>query len=334
MVHFSSRPTVAGHDAALDSAGAITLSAAHYLDRNLQEREIDRVLRYAWHPVARTQRLANNSTMECRLLNETIAIKRDSGAIRGWALTGAEQARSQQNRREFGRRLAVEVWNGFVMVNQDHDASPLAPQLAPLTRYLEPYALHDRIQVDVHEVTASWDWKLSVEHFNLSMEGYRNGSSSQALADAVEVDSDGAWSLVYGRAQSRDGGQGIFPICDDLPIEYRTRINAVNIFPTLHLVTDPMIALWIHVNVLEPQRHLLRWSLLLPRRSLAVARAGGRLDHYCEILRVLLNDHLQALAHVSNPQNIPDALQERSKLKSVQRLHRWLAQQDAGRVVG
>ena len=227
---------------------------------------------------------------------------RDRDTIRGWALAGADAARSQRNRRESGSRLAVEVWNGFVMVNRDRDALPLAPQLAPLTAHLEPYALHDRIQLDVHEVTASWDWKLSMEHFNLSMEAYRNGVLSQELVDAVEVDPDGVWSLLYGLARSRGRGRAdIFPICEDLPPEYRTRINVINVFPTLHLVTDATIALWIQLHVEGPRRHLLRWSLLLPERSLAVAKMGGRLDHYCEILRVLLEDDLQMLTRASEP---------------------------------
>jgi hypothetical protein len=166
------------------------------------------------------------------------------------------------------------------------------------------------------------------------MEGYRNGTLSQGLVDVVEVDPDGTWRLLYGHARSRNSGHGIFPICEDLPLEYHARINAVNIFPTLHLVTDATTTLWTHVNVLGPRRHLLRWSLLLPRRSLAVAKTGGRLDHYCEILRVLLEDDLQALTQVSNSQNSLDASQERSKLKSVRRLHRWLTQQYSGRIAG
>jgi hypothetical protein len=331
MAHFSSRPTLAGHESASESTSAISLSAAHYLDRNLQEREVERVLRHAWHPVARIQQLTKNSAIECRLLNEPINIIRDRGIIHGWVLTGADAARSRRNRREFGSRLAVEVWNGFVMVNRDHDAPPLAAQLAQLTTHLKPYALHNRIQLDVHEVTASWDWKLSMEHFNLSMEGYRNGALSPELVDAVEIDTDGAWSLLYGVARRRDRGQGIFPICEGLPLEYRTRINVINVLPTLHLVTDATIALWIQLHVEGPRRHLLRWSLLLPERSLAVAKTGGRLEHYCEILRMLLEDDLQTLTQAGESQKVLDTFSERTKLKFVQRLHRWLVQHDLGR---
>lgn len=308
------------------------MSAAHYLDRNLQDREVERVLRHAWHPVARIQQLAAKSAIECRLLNEPITIIREHDTVRGWALTGADAARARRNRRESGSRLAVEVWNGFVMVNRDHDAHPLAPQLVPLTTHLKPYALYDRIQLDVHEATASWDWKLSMEYFNLSMEAGRSEVSSQQLADAVEVDPDGAWSLLYGLARSRGRGHGIFPMCEDLPPEYRTRINVINVFPTLHLVTDATMALWIQLHVEGPQRHLLRWSLLLPERSLAAAKAGGRLDHYCEILRVLLEDDLHTLTRASEPQKVLDAFSERSELKFVQRLHRWLSQQESERI--
>jgi hypothetical protein len=332
MVQSSSRPTLVSHESASDPASAISSSATHYLDRNLQEREVERVLRHAWHPVARTQQLTTDSAIECRLLNEPITLVRGRDRIRGWALARSDAARSQPNRRQSRKRLAVETWNGFVMVNRDHDALPLAPQLAPLTAHLEPYALHNRIQLDVHEAIASWDWKLSMEHFNLSMEEYRNGALSQELLDAVEVDTDGVWSLLYGLARSRDRGHGIFPICEGLPLEYRTRINVINVFPTLHLVTDAAIALWIQVHVEGPQRHLLRWSLLLPKRSLAVAKTGGRLDHYCEILRVLLEDDLRTLTRAGESQKVHDAPSGRRELKFVRRLHRWLSQHDSERI--
>jgi hypothetical protein len=332
MVQSSSRSTLADHESASDPTDATSSSATHCLDLNLQEREVERVLRHAWHPVARIQQLTTNSAMECRLLDEPITLVRDRGRIRGWALAPADEARAQPNRRQSRSRLAVEIWNGFVMVNRDGDALPLGPQLAPLTAHLEPYALHNRIQLDVHEVTADWDWKLSMEYFNLSMEGHRNGVLSQPLADTVEVDTDGTWSLLYGLARSRGRGHGIFPICEDLPPEYRTRINVINVFPTLHLVTDATIALWIQLHVEGPQRHLLRWSLLLPKRSVAVAKTGGRLDHYCEILRVLLEDDLQTLTRARESRKVLDTFSGRSELKFARRLRRWLSQQGSGRI--
>lgn len=62
--------------------------------------------------------------------------------------------------------LKCESWEGFIFINMDPDAKPLADQLGPLPAHAKPYKLKDmRI---VRRVQSVWDanWKVGVDGFN------------------------------------------------------------------------------------------------------------------------------------------------------------------------
>ncbi len=61
--------------------------------------------------------------------------------------------------------LATEVWEGFIFVNQQADAAPLAPRLTGLTDVVGRYGMAG--YVPVHEQVDVWatNWKLLVENF-------------------------------------------------------------------------------------------------------------------------------------------------------------------------
>jgi phenylpropionate dioxygenase-like ring-hydroxylating dioxygenase large terminal subunit len=68
--------------------------------------------------------------------------------------------------------LATELWNGFVYVNLDANAAPLAPRLAGLSAMLARYHL-ERMRTVVHyEETWDTNWKCLTENF---MEAYHVG---------------------------------------------------------------------------------------------------------------------------------------------------------------
>jgi choline monooxygenase len=61
--------------------------------------------------------------------------------------------------------IKLEVWNGFIYVNADPKAAPLAPRLEPLGSLIEPYHL-ERMQT-LHKGREIWDanWKILAENF-------------------------------------------------------------------------------------------------------------------------------------------------------------------------
>lgn len=68
-------------------------------------------------------------------------------------------------------QVQLEVWQGFVFVNFDPDAKPLAPQFAPIAPHFERVGVADFKMMTSVEFDAPWNWKLSIE---AGMEGYHH----------------------------------------------------------------------------------------------------------------------------------------------------------------
>jgi len=315
------------------------LPPAHYLDPQVHALEVERALRHAWHAVGRVDQMPDpGNVLRTEILGEPLIVVRGAGELRALSSPRAsdEGARARLASLPATDRqgnAAVEVWNGFVMVNLDAGADALGPQIAPLTAQLAPYALADRVQVDLLEVGADWNWKLSMEHFSRVSSPARRGAggspAARAIEGVIELDTNDAWSLLY--ANDRGGAavrrSGLFPASAGLPEAYVMRISALNVYPTLHLLADACTALWLQIGVQGPQRHTLRWRLLLPRATAELAGMGVRLDHYREILALVLEEDLAALRKFSQALAVRRRLPRRPpKQKSVQQLHRWLLQ--------
>ena len=77
--------------------------------------------------------------------------------------------------------LAVEIWQGFVFVNLDVDAAPLAPTLAQYEPYLANYDLADAVCPGTFTLeNMPWNWKVMFENFN---DGYHANRLHQYVQD-------------------------------------------------------------------------------------------------------------------------------------------------------
>ena len=77
--------------------------------------------------------------------------------------------------------LALEVWEGFIFVNLDPDAAPLAPQLSGLDALVGNYHFGDLVVVETIEFDSPWNWKILVENF---MEAYHHIGTHKGDAGA------------------------------------------------------------------------------------------------------------------------------------------------------
>jgi nitrite reductase/ring-hydroxylating ferredoxin subunit len=79
-------------------------------------------------------------------------------------------------------RLAVETWQGFVLVNTDPDAPPLGPQLAGLDELVSGLGMADMVRVGSITWDQPWNWKVTFENY---LESYHHqgvhGDSLQPL---------------------------------------------------------------------------------------------------------------------------------------------------------
>ena len=62
--------------------------------------------------------------------------------------------------------VALELWNGLVMVNMSGDAPPLAEYLVGLDELLRPFGIGDLRAADTHSYTIETNWKLIVENYH------------------------------------------------------------------------------------------------------------------------------------------------------------------------
>ena len=62
--------------------------------------------------------------------------------------------------------LKVEAWAGFIWVNMDLDAAPLAEFLGPIPAQLAPYHFERMVLVEDQTVTLDANWKTAIDNFN------------------------------------------------------------------------------------------------------------------------------------------------------------------------
>ena len=149
------------------------------------------------------------------------------------------------------RALAVEVWQGFVFVNFDTSAAPLAPTLARYEPYLAHYDLADAVcpgTFTLHDLP--WNWKVMLENFN---DGYHANRLHATIQDfcpsnlaAFPVPWDDASNVIFrtNGYTHIDGGfnattKALMPVFPKLTDEERWRSTFALVPPSLCLGTAP-----------------------------------------------------------------------------------------------
>lgn len=142
--------------------------------------------------------------------------------------------------------LKLEIWNGFVFVNFDPDAAPLAPRLASLTEALRNYHLTeaDERSTPSEPRKEPWNWKVRYEnsndgyHANRLHGGPVHDCVPSALARFPELPPDTAGYFRYNGTTHQDCSfnptlKATLPIFPDLTLEERNRFLFMCVPPTL-----------------------------------------------------------------------------------------------------
>jgi phenylpropionate dioxygenase-like ring-hydroxylating dioxygenase large terminal subunit len=176
--------------------------------------------------------------------------------------------------------LRTECWNGFLFVNFDQHASPLAPRLRSLDRYLANYHVGEMVSVGSITVPGMpFNWKIMAENF---MEAYHPDRLHNGIHDFAPsslcfyepYDEDSASLIGLMGTTNVDGGfnptyKALFPIIPTLTDEERRRVVFAYIPPTLLLGFQSDGGFWFVVNPTGPESHDLSMAYIFPPESLS-----------------------------------------------------------------
>ena len=147
--------------------------------------------------------------------------------------------------------LALELWKGFIFVNFDRNASPLAPTLERYAPFVEHYDLDNCVCPGTFTLRdLPWNWKVMFENFN---DGYHANRLHQIIQDfcpsdlaSFPVPWDDASNVIFrtNGFVHIDGGfnatrKALLPIFPQLTEEERWRSTFALIPPSLCFGTAP-----------------------------------------------------------------------------------------------
>ena len=165
------------------------------------------------------------------------------------------------NKSEWGLpNVQVEIWKGFIFVNLNPEAEPLAPTLKRYDSYLENYRLDEAVCPGTFTLESlPWNWKIMFENFN---DGYHANRLHQYVQDFCPSDMSSfpvPWedsSNVIFRESGYvhiDGGfnpthKALFPVYPELTEEERWRSTFALVPPNLCVGTAPDQAFFFIIN--------------------------------------------------------------------------------------
>lgn len=148
--------------------------------------------------------------------------------------------------------LKVEIWQGFIFVNQDLEAKPLAPQLTSFSSLIENYDFDKLVVIETLEFPSPYNWKVLVENF---MEAYHHIGTHKntfqlmypAKDSFVEFNRDEPWSMLRmpGIPGVHDDEMNVFP---KLEGEQLDELWAACVYPTLLFAASASGGFWYQLE--------------------------------------------------------------------------------------
>jgi phenylpropionate dioxygenase-like ring-hydroxylating dioxygenase large terminal subunit len=290
-------------------AEAITLPPKAYGSQELFELETEQVFKTGWVPLCRVEQVANpGSYYSVDILGVPLVVTRDrtgelhvlsrscrhrwmdvcsgSGTARSlqcpyhlWTygldghLAGAPEMSGSTGFDRADYSLVSyrhEVWQGFMFVNLDRNATSLATQMAGLDSYVEPYGLADYQTVETTDWgECPWDWKIMVDNF---MECYhhmgphRKSLESEYPARLSYTDEGGDfYSVMWTRQAPGYPAEAPFlkPVGPNLREEHRRKLLIFIAYPLLQVSMGPGFMYWLKTMPVGPGRMRLQLDIAM-----------------------------------------------------------------------
>jgi phenylpropionate dioxygenase-like ring-hydroxylating dioxygenase large terminal subunit len=172
-------------------------------------------------------------------------------------------------------RLKVELWNGFIFVNFDAGAAPLAPRLRKLEAVLANYHAAELVTTRQFHYEAPWNWKIMLEngtehyHAVFLHSKYLPREAADAVVPEWEGDEDGSIVSIVPVPVKDLGispnGVALWPPIPTLTEEERSRFVFACAPPNLNIGLEADLILWF---ILLPQSAGLtniEWAYCVPK---------------------------------------------------------------------
>ncbi len=193
------------------------------------------------------------------------------------------------------RPVRFEVWNGFIFVNLDGTAEPLAPKIQPLTDMLADFKLDE--QVTAH--TVEWgevdiDWKMMLEN---SVECYHHiGTHAKSIGTAYPAElahtlpDTKNFSLTYAISSTEGKDRAPGSTLTDVINSNTNRL--ITIFPYNRLSVREVSTSQMQILPLGPGRIRLRTNILLHRDKIGTPEAEAFIEASVKRSSVIVGEDL------------------------------------------
>jgi phenylpropionate dioxygenase-like ring-hydroxylating dioxygenase large terminal subunit len=183
-------------------------------------------------------------------------------------------------------RPRTEIWNGFVFVNLDGRARPLAPRLKRLSAEIGNYRFERLLATPVEDYPDNpWNWKWMLEnglepyHTPVAHKGYHEmAPAHQSTFPAWEEEEDGAvyyeTRFTHIDASFNDTGRCLLPVIPGLAERDRWRVLFIVVPPNLLITTLSDLAFYFVVRPEGAGAITLRVGFLFPQSTLELPDFG------------------------------------------------------------
>ncbi len=177
--------------------------------------------------------------------------------------------------------IRTEVWQGFLFINFDDDAPPLAPRLKALDDALDRYHLADTEDQPPQEAGKyGWNWKVMFEnnndgyHANKLHQGPLHDFVPSSMARFPDLPEDTAGYFRWNGTRHPDASfnvtqRALLPVFPGLTDEDRAQMIFANIPPTLSLVLTADMVIYLILRADGPESLEMDTGLLLANGATA-----------------------------------------------------------------
>ena len=194
--------------------------------------------------------------------------------------------------------LALEIWQGFIFINFDRSAAPLAPRLAKVAEAVGNYDIAAAETLPPMTGQFPWNWKVMFENNN---DGYHASKLHHGpLHDFVpseratfpDADPADAGFLRFNGTLHPDASfnptqRAVLPVFPHLTEEDRGRMTFANIPPTLSLVMTSDLVIYLILRATGAETMEQDTGVLVAPGAMA----DPAFEHRLEMIMTAAEDH-------------------------------------------